>query len=263
MVVREWCVLNGTHIKILKNDKERCRIVCKDSKCPFIALYSRVVYSHSFKLKTWYGDHTCARVLENRSVDVNFVTKYALDKMRTSEMKVSDIMTDLRTHQSVGVSFYIAWMAKKKAMELIEGDARKQYTLLWRYATELQRVSKGNRCKINVERLSLSVQPRFSRFYFCFDGCKKAFLSSCRPFIGVDECHLKTQYGDILLVAVDRDANDQYFPLTFEVVETETTDSWRWFLTLMLEDIGTNRRWVFISDQQKVRCFIDLVTSFD
>jgi len=65
------------------------------------------------------------------------------------------------------------------------------------------------------------------------------------------------------LVAVGRDANDQYFPLTFEVVETETTDSWRWFLTLMLEDIGTNRRWVFISDQQKVRCFIDLVTSFD
>jgi len=124
-------------------------------------------------------------------------------------------------------------------------------------------VSKGNRCKINVERLSLSVQPRFNRFYFCFDGCKKAFLSSCRPFIGVDGCHLKTQYGGILLVAVGRDANDQYFPLTFEVVETETTDSWRWFLTLMLEDIGTNRRWVFISDQQKVRCFIDLVTSFD
>ena len=78
-------------------------------------------------------------------------------------MKVSDIMTDLRTHQSVGVSFYIAWMAKKKAKELIEWDARKQYTLLWRYSTELQRVSPGNRCKINVERMSLSVQPRFSR----------------------------------------------------------------------------------------------------
>ena len=261
--VKEWCVLNGTEIKTVKQDKERCRIVCKDSKCNFKALCSKVAYNHSFKLKTWNGDHTCGRVLENRSADVNFVTKYALDRLRTSDMKVTDIMSDLRTSQSVGVSFYIAWMAKKKAMEIIEGDARKQYTLLWRYAAELQRVSKGNRCKINVERMSLSVQPRFSRFYFCFDGCKQAFLSSCRPFIGIDGCHLKTNYGGILLVAVGRDANDQYFPLAFGVVETETTDTWRWFLTLLLEDIGTNKRWVFISDQQKVSCFfLDLVGSF-
>jgi hypothetical protein len=96
--IREWCVLNGTQMKILKNDKERCRIVCKDTKCHFTALCSKVAYNHSFKLKTWNGDHTCARVLENRSADVKFVTKYALDNMRTSEMKVSDIMTDLRTH---------------------------------------------------------------------------------------------------------------------------------------------------------------------
>jgi dimeric dUTPase (all-alpha-NTP-PPase superfamily) len=253
--VKEWCVLNQTQVKTVKQDKVRCRIVCKDTNCKFLALCSKVAHTHSFKLKTWNGDHTCGKVLENRSADVHFVTKYALDKLRNSDMKVTDIMTDLRTQKSVGVSFYVAWMAKKRAMEIIEGDARKQYTLLWRYAAELQRVSKGNRCKINVERLSLNVQPRFSRFYFCFDGCKQGFLSSCRPFIGVDGCHLKTQYGGILLVAVGRDANDQYFPLAFGVVENETTDSWRWFLTLLLEDIGTNRRWVFISDQQKVSYF--------
>jgi hypothetical protein len=36
------------------------------------------------------------------------------------------------------------------------------------------------------------------------------------------------------------------------VVENECKDSWRWFLTLLLEDIGSEKRWVFISDQQKV-----------
>ncbi|GAU15822.1 hypothetical protein TSUD_236380 [Trifolium subterraneum] len=48
-----------------------------------------------------------------------------------------------------------------------------------------------------------------------------------------------------------RDANDQYYPLAFGVVENETKDSWRWFLTLLLEDIGREKRRVFISDQQK------------
>jgi len=67
---------------------------------------------------------------------------------------------------------------------------------------------------------------------------KKAFLSSYWPFIGVDGCHMKTQFGGILLIAINRDVNDQYFSLTFEVVGTDTTNSWRWFLTLLLEDVG-------------------------
>jgi hypothetical protein len=138
------------------------------------------------------------------------------------------------------------------AKDIVEGDATKQYSWLWRYAEELRRASKGNTCKINVERTLITPQPRFSSFYFFFEGTKKGFLSSCRPFIGVDGCHLKTKHGGILLITVGRDANDQYFPLAFGVVENECKDSWRWFLTLLLEDIGSEKRWVFISNQQKV-----------
>jgi hypothetical protein len=69
-------------------------------------------------------------------------------------------------------------------------------------------------------------------------------------------------YGGILLVAVGRDANDQYYPLAFGVVENETNDAWRWFLTLLLDDIGTDRRWVFISDQQKVLMILILIFTY-
>ncbi|GAU10761.1 hypothetical protein TSUD_425840, partial [Trifolium subterraneum] len=54
-----------------------------------------------------------------------------------------------------------------------------------------------------------------------------------------------------MLIAVGRDPNDQYFPLAFGVVETETKESWRWFIQLLMEDIGQDNRFVFISDQQK------------
>jgi hypothetical protein len=84
----------------------------------------------------------------------------------------------------------------------------------------------------------------------CFDGCKRA-INACRPFIGLDGCHLKNKYGGILLIAVGRDPNDQYLPLAFVVMETESKDTWDWFMTLLLDDIG-DRRWCFISDQQKV-----------
>jgi len=45
-------------------------------------------------------------------------------------------------------------------------------------------------------------QPRFESFYMCLYGCKKGFLGGCRPFIAVDGCHLKTEYGGQLLVVV-------------------------------------------------------------
>jgi hypothetical protein len=176
-----------------------------------------------------------------------------VDKLMVQDkINFKDIMTDLRRNHSVGVTFGRAWQAREKAKKKIEGNAVKQYTLLWRYVAELKKQSMGNTAKINVERIAPTIQPRFGSFYFSFDGCKKGFLASCRPFIGVDGCHLKTKFGGQLLIAVGRDANDQYYPLAFGVVENETKESWRWFLTLLLEDIGSEKRWVFISDQQKV-----------
>lgn len=62
------------------------------------------------------------------------------------------------------------------------------------------------------------------------------------PFIGVDGCNLKTKYGGTLLIVVGRDPNDQYYPLVFNVCETEINELWRWFLTFNLEDIGQEKR---------------------
>ena len=54
------------------------------------------------------------------------------------------------------------------------------------------------------------------------------------------------------MVAIARDPNEKYFPLVVAVVEAETKDSWIWFINLLLADIGDEKRWTFISDQQKV-----------
>ncbi|KAG4943535.1 hypothetical protein JHK85_048181 [Glycine max] len=72
-----------------------------------------------------------------------------------------------------------------------------------------------------------------------------------RPIIGLDSCFLKTPFGGILLVAMGQDPNDQYYPLTVAIVESENKDSWKWFLQKLLSDIGHEHKWVFISNQQK------------
>ena len=52
------------------------------------------------------------------------------------------------------------------------------------------------------------------------------------------------------MVAVAKDPNEEYFPLAVAMVKVKTKNSWIWFINLV--DIGDEKRWTFISDQQKV-----------
>ncbi|XP_057739645.1 uncharacterized protein LOC130956635 [Arachis stenosperma] len=90
-------------------------------------------------------------------------------------------------------------------------------------------------------------------------ACKESFMK-CRPMIGLDGCFLKTPYGGWLLVAMGWDPNDQMLPIAYAVVEAETKDSWTWFLSNLIDDIGAEKllRSTFMSDQQK-----GLVPTFD
>ncbi|KAI5397557.1 hypothetical protein KIW84_063394 [Lathyrus oleraceus] len=63
--------------------------------------------------------------------------------------------------------------------------------------------------------------------------------------------------GDEEAPKFERYPNDQYFPLAFGVAETETKESWKWFLELLMEDIGQERSYVFISHQQKEQAYFN------
>ena len=75
------------------------------------------------------------------------------------------------------------------------------------------------------EDVSQIRDPVFQRLYVYFETCKTGFKNACRPFIRLDACHLKGLYGGQLIAAIDRDPNEEYFPLAFAIVEAEIYDS--------------------------------------
>ena len=162
----------------------------------------------------------------------------------------------------VDISAGKASKARKKDQKAVDGAHTTQFNELWEYFDELRRCSPGSIVLMKVNTYNdgdlatehdLAIRlPYFERIYICLKGCKKGFLAGCRPIISVDACHLKTKTSGQLMCAVGRDPNDEYFPLAYAVVETETKDSWTWFLNFLLADIGDGKTWVFISDQQKV-----------
>lgn len=113
-------------------------------------------------------------------------------------------MSEVGRIYAIGIIVSSSWSGIKMARDVVEGGATKQYTLL---SAELKR---GNTCKINVDRISPILKHRFGSLYF---------------FLEVDGCHLKTKNDGCLFVGVERDPNDQYYPLAFGVVETEIKES--------------------------------------
>lgn len=89
--------------------------------------------------------------------------------------------------------------------------------------------------------------------YVCLGLLKEGIMDGCRPFIGLDGCHLKGPLGGILLTAVGTDPNDGMYPLAWAQLEVENNDSWDWFLGLLKDDLRMDNTgsYTFISDRQK------------
>ncbi|XP_061361615.1 uncharacterized protein LOC133305412 [Gastrolobium bilobum] len=144
--------------------------------------------------------------------------------------------------------------ALHKAKKNIEGSEKEQYGKLRDYLAELLRSNLGSTCQMQVIPQPVpNSPPIFNKLYVCLDACKKGFKAGCRPLIGLDGCFLKGYYGGQLLSAVGDDANKSFYVIAFAVVDNETKENWKWFLTLLQEDIGSCEvhGWNFISDQQK------------
>ena len=91
-------------------------------------------------------------------------------------------------------------------------------------------VDKGSRVILQIEMADETSQPKFKRMYVGFNAQKVGFLGGCRPFIGLDGCHIKHRFGGQILSTTAKDANVNIFPVTMVVVEQETRESWIWFL---------------------------------
>lgn len=102
------------------------------------------------------------------------------------------------------------YRAKRKAMEEIEGNHSRSYSQLLAYAAEVMRSNPGSvviierepRNSTEVMKNPKKCNPMFKRIFVAFEARQTGFISGCRPFIGMDGCHLKGPFGGVLLAAI-------------------------------------------------------------
>ena len=142
------------------------------------------------------------------------------------------------------------WMAKGESMETYA----KEYVILRCYAKMVLKTNPGSVAKIQSKLLHTNIPPLFERLFLCFHGSATRFEFGCRLFLGFDGYHLKGPYDSILLVAIGLDANLQFFPVAFGIVEIENKDNWQWFLTQLngsLSNVLETKKLSVLSDIQR------------
>jgi len=160
--------------------------------------------------------HSCAPCSFERGVR-RFSSKWlALDYMDTFRLQPNLRLRELRglieKDRLYKPSMSMCGRTWKKALSLLLGDYKAQFSMIRDYANELLSNNPNSTVKIDVDANG-NGESIFKSLYICIGSLKRGFLYGCRRVLCLDACFLKGPWNGQVLVAVGRDTNNQMYPV--------------------------------------------------
>ena len=226
-LLTDFAIQEGFNLNKIKNDKNRLTWACMAKGCPWRIHASNVGDETTMQVKTYKSEHTCHRIFKSKEARSKWIAGKFQALVKSNPGIQAGVLSDLLRDQfNVVVDTQRLYKAKRRAVEVMLKEHEDCFKHLRAYAVMVQQCNPGSATYIHLlEKIST-----FQRMLVSFDAQRKGFLEGCRPFIGIDGCHLKGPYGGVLLSAVALDANSGLYPLAYCICEGETFLSSSWFL---------------------------------
>ncbi|KAF6134327.1 hypothetical protein GIB67_005719 [Kingdonia uniflora] len=265
--IRAYAVVNKFNLEYVLSNEYKIVVRYKGHKCSWRIYATRLVGSALFRVSTYCSVHTCIRVKTDggnsyKTTSNRWVASIIKQKLRKNpNYKPSRIIDDMQINRNIDVTYNLAWHAKEKAhaevsslymsfvppyKSFMRGSFEHAYQLLTSYIAEVRLVDQD--FVFNIQTTSCK-DKRFIRCFWCFDPPKKTY-KLLRPVVVIDRSFLKERYRGTLLIAIAIDPNNHIFPLAFSITDSETTESWAYFLEMFGSNLyGYDTRFVVISDR--------------
>nr|XP_016515956.1 PREDICTED: protein FAR1-RELATED SEQUENCE 8-like [Nicotiana tabacum] len=187
----------------------------------------------------YHNNHECsvdARKSYQKHATSTFISEQILEHVRDKKIEVTPAFVESEMKKKFGfdIGYHKAWRAIQKDIASIRRTPEENYQILPSYLYMM------------VHR-----NPETFAYMFFAPAASIVGWCYCRPVIAVDAIFLKSKYRGVLFVVVSKDANNQIFPLSFGVVDSENNDAYIWFFGEMRKAIQVRRELVFLSDRNQ------------
>ncbi|XP_013608128.1 PREDICTED: uncharacterized protein LOC106314863 [Brassica oleracea var. oleracea] len=147
----------------------------------------------------------------------------------------------LRTEFNYTCAYWKAWKAKELAIASAQGTEEMSYKMLPQY---LHVLKLSNPRTITDIKTELDKEGK-SRFLYAFMSLKACIdgWQHLRKVLVVDGTHMFGKYKGVLLSASGQDAYCRVFPIAFAVVDSENSDSWKWFFERCAAIFAAKDKW--------------------
>jgi len=221
--IRRYVLDNGESFKLVKSDKRRFSIGCKDPKCGFGIRASKsskqVVSITVFKL------HTCSPAVHYKNKQAHSVA-YLIEHHRASiidnrKITVAQIRSNERLLFNNEISYQQAYRTIQAVLTEMYGDEAESFKKFPALAERFIATDEWNYC-------AYSYHPETCHFQAAFFAPRGIRLAAryIRSFIGIDGTHTGSKFRMTLLIAVGINANNETLPMAWALVPIKSEAWW-------------------------------------
>ena len=172
----------------LKNNQERVIACCSSGgTCPFMINSSEIKGEKTHCIRQIMLPHTCGAATDTSRISSTWVAKKYEDLIKSDPaISITALIDAVNKDHGIEISKHMAYRAKNKALEAMEGDKDSQYLRIRDYLHTVMEKNPGSRCHVWTIRPINKPEknPRFHGLFFALHAQIEGFKNGCRPFIG-------------------------------------------------------------------------------
>ncbi|CAH1415299.1 unnamed protein product [Lactuca virosa] len=249
--LNHFAVINEFNYYIQKSDPTRFIARCENLECEWRIHASITQDEVTFEVNKMVEVHSCTQSNKggNKCATQGWIANVVTDKLKSDDVSPYKLRNWIMNTYNVDVPYLKVFRGKEQAYTDMYGKWEDSFMKMDEFREELLRRNEGSIVKIDFD--IVGGKKLFKRFFICLVACPRGFVVGCRPYIGLDACHLKGKFNGVLAASTGIDGTNSIFPIAYYVLESENTQLWTWFLDSLKKAIGTPNGLIISSDMQK------------
>ncbi|CAH1427784.1 unnamed protein product [Lactuca virosa] len=148
--------------------------------------------------------HTCTRSNKggNKRATQGWIANVETDKLKSDgDVSPYELRNWIMKTYNVDVPYLKVFRGKEQAYTDMYVKWEDSFMKMDEFREELLKRNEGSVVEIDFDKVG--GKKLFKRFFICLTACSRGFVVGCRPYIGLDACHLKGKFNGVLAVATE------------------------------------------------------------